>query len=161
MALRDLLPWSNGSRELSRSDPGHSFHALHREMNRLFDDAFRSLNIGPFGSAYAMDWPKVEVSETNEEMKVTAELPGLEENDVNVELANGVLSISGERKSETEDKERRFTERYYGRFERRIPVDDVEADKVAATFKNGVLTVTLPKSPAAQAKVKRIAINRQ
>jgi HSP20 family protein len=161
MALRDLMPWNNGSRELSGNDAGHSFLALHREMNRLFDNAFRSFDIGPFGRMQAMDWPKVEVSETETEMKVTAELPGLEEKDVNVELANGVLSISGERKSETEDKERRFTERYYGRFERRIPVDDVEADKVAASFKNGVLTVTLPKSPAAQEKVRRIAINRQ
>ena len=52
-----------------------------------------------------------------------------------------------------------FSERYYGRFERQIPVDDVEQDKVAASFKNGVLTVTLPKSPEAQQKVKRIAIN--
>jgi HSP20 family protein len=161
MALRDLMPWNNGSRELSRSDAGHPFLALHREMNRLFDNAFRSFDIGPFGRMQAMDWPKVEVSETDKEMKVTAELPGLEEKDVNVELAHGVLSISGEKKSETEDKERRFTERYYGRFERRIPVDDVETDKVAASFKDGVLTVTLPKSPAAQEKVRRIAINRQ
>jgi HSP20 family protein len=162
MALRDLMPWNN-PRELSRGDAGHSFLALHREMNRLFDDAFRSFDIAPFGrmQAMTMDWPKVEISETDKEMKVTAELPGLEEKDVNVELANGVLSISGEKKSETEDRERRFSERYYGRFERRIPVDDVENDKVAASFKNGVLTVTLPKSPAAQEKVRRIAINRQ
>jgi HSP20 family protein len=70
-----------------------------------------------------------------------------------------VLRISGEKKSETEDKERLFSERYYGRFERRIPVDDVDQDKVAASFKNGVLTVTLPKLPTSQQKVKRIAIN--
>jgi len=93
-------------------------------------------------------------------VKVTAELPGLEEKDIQVELANGVLAISGEKKTESEDKDRRFSERYYGRFERRIPVDDVEPDKVKASFKNGVLTVTLPKSPSAQEKVKRIAINR-
>jgi HSP20 family protein len=90
---------------------------------------------------------------------VIAELPGLEQKDVEVELANDVLTISGEKKSETEDKERLFSERYYGRFERRIPVDDVDQDKVAASFNNGVLTVTLPKSPTAQQKVKRIAIN--
>jgi len=161
MALRDLMPWDDGSRELGRGDPSHPFHTLHRELNRLFDDAFRSLNFGPFGHSHAFEWPKMEVSETDKEIKVTAELPGLEEKDVNVELANGVLSISGERKSETEDKERRFTERYYGHFERQIPVEDVEADKVAASFKNGDLTVTLPKSPAAKDKVKRIAINRQ
>jgi HSP20 family protein len=83
----------------------------------------------------------------------------MEQKDVGVELADGVLRISGEKKSETEDKGRFFSERYYGRFERRIPVDDVDPDKVDASFKNGVLTVMLPKLPVAQQKVKRIAIN--
>jgi HSP20 family protein len=106
-----------------------------------------------------MGWPNIELDETDKEVKVVAELPGLDQKDVNVELANGVLTISGEKKSETEDKERLFSERYYGRFERRIPVDEVEQDKVAASFNNGVLTVTLPKSSTAQQKVKRIAIN--
>src|SRR5215207_9423404 len=161
MALRDLMPWKDGSRELSGNDAGHPFLALHREMNRLFDNAFRSFDVGPFGRMQAMEWPKVEVSETEKEMQVTAELPGLEEKDVNVELANGVLTISGEKKSETEDKERRFTERFYGRFERHIPIDDVDQDKVAASFNKGVLTVTLPKSPTAREKVKRIAIKSQ
>ena len=91
--------------------------------------------------------------------EVVAELPGLDQNDVALELSDGVLTISGEKKSETEDKQRFFSERYYGRFERRIPVDDVDQEKVAASFKNGVLTVTLPKLPTAQRKVKRIAIN--
>lgn len=90
---------------------------------------------------------------------MSPELPGLDQNDVAIELSDGVLTISGEKKSETEDKERRFSERYYGRFARRIPVDDVDQDKVAASFKDGVLTVTLPKLPSAQRKVKRIAIN--
>jgi HSP20 family protein len=159
MALRDLIPWNNGSRDLSlhRNEP-NPFLALHREMNRLFDDAFRSFDIAPFSSP-AMGWPSVEVNETENEVKVIAELPGLEEKDVNVELKNGMLTISGEKKSETEDKERRFSERYYGRFARSIPVDDIDQDKVGASFKNGVLTVTLPKSPTAQQKVKRIAIN--
>jgi HSP20 family protein len=99
------------------------------------------------------------VSETDEEVKVIAELPGLEEKDVEVELANGVLVIKGEKKTETEDKDRLFSERYYGRFERRIPVEDIEEDKVNAAFRNGVLTVTMPKSAQAQRQVKRIAIN--
>jgi len=104
-------------------------------------------------------WPNLEVSETDKEMKITAELPGLEEKDVNVELVNGVLCIKGEKKTETEDKDRLFSERYYGRFERRIPISDVEEDKISAAFKNGVLTLTLPKSAQAHEKVKRIAIN--
>jgi len=161
MALRDLIPWNNDSRDLSphRSET-NPFLALHREMNRLFDDAFRSFDIAPF-SSQAMGWPNVEVNETGNVVKVIAELPGLEEEDVNLELRDGLLTISGEKRSETEDKERRFSERYYGRFERSVPIDDVDQDKVEASFKNGVLTVTLPKLPTAQQKVKRIAINRK
>jgi HSP20 family protein len=106
-----------------------------------------------------MGWPSIEVSETDKDVKITAEVPGLEEKDMQLELANGVLTIKGEKKTETEDKERLFSERYYGRFERRIPVEDVDEDKVWANFKNGVLTVTMPKAPQTQSKVKRIAIN--
>ena len=92
-------------------------------------------------------------------MKVTAEVPGLDEKDLAVDLADGVLTISGEKRSETEDKGRLFSERYYGRFERRIPVEDIEPDKVAASFKKDVLTVTLRKTVKAQQNVKRIAIS--
>lgn len=163
MAMRDLVPWGRG-RNVSARGEDNPFMTLHREMNRLFDDAFRDFGLSPFGSTSMLDrmtgsWPSVELSETEKEIKVTAELPGLDEKDVQVELANGVLAISGEKKTETEDKDRLFSERYYGRFERRIPVEDVDQDKVSASFKNGVLTVTMPKSPQAQSRVKRIAIN--
>ena len=161
MALRDLMPWNNGSREMSpQYSQGDPLLAFHREMNRLFDDTLRAFDIDTFGS-HTKGWPSMELNETDKEVKVVAELPGLEEKDVQVELANGVLRISGEKKSETEDKERRFSERYYGHFERRIPIEDVDQDKIEAKFDKGVLTVTLPKSPAAQQKVKRIAINKK
>jgi HSP20 family protein len=105
-------------------------------------------------------WPSVEVTETDKDMRVAAELPGLEGKDVEVLMEDGALTIRGEKKSEVDDKERQFSERYYGRFERRIPLGfEVEAEKVGADFKNGVLTVTLPKSAKAQAAAKRIAIN--
>ncbi len=78
--------------------------------------------------------------------------------DVDVQLANGVLTIRGEKKTETEDKDRCFSERLYGHFERRIPIDDIDEGKVAASFKNGVLTVTLPKTAPASDKIKRIPI---
>jgi HSP20 family protein len=163
MAMRDLIPWSRG-RNVSVRGEDNPFLSLHREMNRLFDDAFRDFGLTSFGSAGMLDritgnWPSVELSETDKEIKVTAELAGLDEKDVHVELTNGVLAISGEKKTETEDKDRLFSERYYGRFERRVPVEDVDQDKVSAAFKNGVLTVTMAKLPQAQSKVKRIAIN--
>jgi len=165
--MRDLIPWNRG-RELTdrRADDINPLLALHREMNRVFDDAFRGFGLAPLGIGRVFDeldgkmaWPNLEVSETDKEMKITAELPGLDEKDVTVELTNGILSIKGEKRTESEDKGRLFSERYYGRFERRIPVEDVEEDKISAQFKNGVLTLTAPKSPRAQEKVKRIAIN--
>ena len=104
--------------------------------------------------------PNVEISETDNELRVIAEVPGLEEKDIEVLLDEGVLTLRGEKKSETEDKERQFSERFYGRFERRIPLGyEIEENKVNAVLKNGVLTVTLPKSAKAQAKAKRIVIN--
>ena len=164
MAMKDLVPWSRGRDVSVRRGEDSPFLTLHREMNRLFDDVFRGFDLTPFGSDRFFDraggnWPSVEVSETDKEVKVTAELPSLDEKDVQVELANGALAIAGEKKTETEDKDRLFSERYYGRFERRIPVEDVDENKISAAFKNGVLTVTLPKVAQAQSKVKRIAIN--
>jgi len=164
MAMRDLIPWSPGGDVAVRRGEDSPFLTLHREMNRLFDDVFRGFDLSPFGSDRFFDriagnWPSVEVSETDKEIKVTAELPGLDERDVQVELANGVLAIAGEKKTEIEDKDRLFSERHYGRFERRIPVEDVDEANISAAFKNGVLTVTLPKVAPAQSKVKRIAIN--
>jgi HSP20 family protein len=164
MSVKDLIPW-NRERDVTvrQGEEANPFLALHREMNRLFDDAFRGFDLAPFGFGRGFDrtigWPNIEVSDTDQEMKLTAELPGLEEKDVALELANGVLVIKGEKKTETEDKDRLFSERYYGRFERRIPVEGVDEDKISASFRNGVLTVTLPKTAQAQRQVKRIAIN--
>ena len=165
MTIRDLIPW-NRTHDVSvrRGEELNPFFTLHREMNRLFDDVFRGFDVASFGfadrfSERAMGWPRIEVSDSDNEVKVTAELPGLEEGDVDVELANGVLTIKGEKRTETEDKERLFSERTYGRFERRIPVDDIDEDKVKASFKNGILTVACPKIPGAKQNVKRIAIN--
>jgi HSP20 family protein len=140
MAIRDLIPW-NRARDVSvrRGEEFNPFLTLHREMNRLFDDVFRGFDLTPFSSdrsfVRGVGWPNVEVTETDTEVKVTAELAGLDEKDVSVELANGMLTITGEKKSETEDKDRVFSERYYGRFERRIPIEDVDEEKVSATFK--------------------------
>jgi HSP20 family protein len=165
MTVRDLIPWgrNGGSRNDSSPAPWRDgepnpFAALHREMNRLFDEAFRSFDAPSlFGPLSA--WPSLEIGETDQEVRVAAELPGMDENDVEVLLSDGALVIRGEKRAETEDKERQFSERFYGRFERRIPLGfEVEEDKIAATFRNGVLTVTLPKPANAREKAKRIPI---
>ncbi|MEQ1954974.1 Hsp20/alpha crystallin family protein [Mesorhizobium sp. CN2-181] len=169
MSVRDLIPWgrNNGNQlpSVFRDEDRDPFLSLHREVNRLFDDAFRGFDsrlpaLGRFSSFGGGGWPNVEVSDGEKEIRVTAEVPGLEEKDIEVLLEDGVLTLKGEKRSETEDKDRQFTERFYGRFERRIPLGyEVEDDKVSADFKNGVLTVALPKTERAQAKAKRIAIN--
>jgi HSP20 family protein len=162
MNMRDLIPWGRNEQTPSRyRDEGDPFMTLHREMNRLFDDVFRGFDVSPFGFGRTGRWPSVEVTETDQEVRISAELPGLDEKDVEVLMNDGILTIRGEKRSEVEDKQHAFSERYYGHFERRIPLAwEVEEDKVEASFKNGVLTVTMPKSARAPANVKRIAINK-
>ena len=165
MNMRDLIPW--GRHEGSSSVPSSfrneevsPFLTLHREMNRLFDDAFSRFETGMpslFGRAAA--WPSVEIAESDTEVRVFAELAGLDEKDVEVLVNDDVLTIRGEKKAQIDDRNRHFSERYYGRFERRIPLPfEVEDDRAEASFDNGVLTVVLPKSPKADARTKRIAV---
>ncbi|HVW56943.1 MAG TPA: Hsp20/alpha crystallin family protein [Rhizobiaceae bacterium] len=167
MNVRDLIPWSrndgNQVPSVFRDAERDPFLSLHREVNRLFDDVFRGFgsslpslsNVSAFGGG----WPSVEISNGEKEITVTAEVPGLEEKDIEVLLDDGVLTLKGEKRSETEDKDKQFSERYYGRFERRIPVGyEIEEEKIDARFKNGVLSVTLPKTEKAQSQVRRIAI---
>lgn len=167
MNMRDLIPWTRGSEsapDLFRGERSSPFFTLQREMNRLFDEAFRGFDAPAvvsrrMGFAH-MGWPRIDVAETEKDITVTAEIPGLEEKDVELLLSDGNLVIRGERKSEIEDKDRQFSECFYGRFERQIPVGaDVAEDKIEASFKNGVLKVMLPKTEPAMTKARRIAIN--
>jgi HSP20 family protein len=154
MNVKSLIPWrKNRSLERNRfGEQASPFLALHREMNRMFDDFLRDMD-GRTRSA----WPQIELSETQDEIKVVAELAGLEERDVNMTLDEGVLTIKGQKRLERNGT--LYSERWEGAFERIIPVgQDVDANKVKASFKNGVLTVRLPKKPEAQRQVKRIAI---
>ncbi|HEX2147499.1 MAG TPA: Hsp20/alpha crystallin family protein, partial [Pseudorhizobium sp.] len=129
MTIRDLIPWGRNNGDSTPAvfyegrDP---FLSLHREVNRLFDDVFRGFGVGlpslNGGAGFGKVWPSVEISDHDKEIRVTAEVPGLDEKDIEVLLNDGVLTLRGEKRSETEDKERQFSERYYGRFERRIPL---------------------------------------
>jgi HSP20 family protein len=167
MNMKDLIPWSRPeSKSPTLYRDGDPFMALHREVNRLFDDAIRgfdNFSMGRFPSltsGRSMGWPTMEVSETDKEIRVTAELPGLEEKDVEVLLDDDVLTLRGEKRSETEDKGRQFSERFYGRFERHIALGtEVEEDKIEARFKNGVLSINMPKTERAQSKARRVTIN--
>lgn len=163
--MRDLIPRSRG-REVAPGRHGweHPMLMLQRNMDRMFDDMWQSFNPPAFERTGRgeMVTPRVDVTETDDKILVTAELPGMEEKDVELLWNDNVLTIKGEKKVEHEEKERgyTYTERSYGTFERRIPIgSEVVNDKVDATFKNGVLTVTLPKTPETREHFKRIPIH--
>jgi HSP20 family protein len=154
MNVRSLIPWrkNRGLRRSRFEEHPSSFRALHREMNRMFDDFLRDMP-GRNESA----WPQLEVSETPDEIKVIVELAGLQERDVTMTLDEGVLTLKGHKRLEKNGTV--YCERWEGAFERIVPVgQDVESDKVKASFKNGVLTIRLPKKPEARRQVRRITI---
>lgn len=161
MAMRDLIPWSRQESPLPTlfgEEERSPFFQLRREMDRLFDDFFRApMRSG--GWAAATGWPSLEVNETDNEVRITAELPGMSEKVVDLSVQDGILTIRGERKSESEDRDRGWSERYYGRFERRIALPDgADEAHCDATFRDGVLTVRMPKSQEA-ARSRKIPIN--
>ena len=162
MNLGDLVPWGRKDRGLALQDrgPGSSelrpFVKLHHEMNRLFEDVFRDFEAP---ALLGRPWPSLEVEETDDGYRVTAELPGMDEKDIDVSFEDGVLRISGERQTETRNRDRTVSERYYGRFERSLPVGEIDEARVDARFDKGVLTIDLPRSAQARERVKRIPIN--
>jgi HSP20 family protein len=166
MNVQDLVPWGrNGGRSRNlpaELDPGSTLFTLHREMNRLFDDFFRGFDapalMGGGAAVVAGAWPRLEVEETENEYRINAELPGMDEKDVEVLLQDGVLVLRGEKRAKIEDKNRAFSERFYGRFERRLPLDGVDEDHIQARFENGVLTITAPRTMQSRERVKRIQI---
>jgi|BEDMetMinimDraft_2_1075160.scaffolds.fasta_scaffold02249_2 HSP20 family protein len=137
----------------------HPMVAFQREMNRLFDEMFGDLASGFAVSPVAGGtplWPRIEIKDEEKQVVVSADLPGLTPEEVKLELKDGVLTLSGEKKGSREDKT--YSERWYGAFSRAIEVGDVDAEKASAEFKNGVLTITLPKRAETAETVKRIAI---
>jgi HSP20 family protein len=140
-------------------NPFRELEELQTRMNRLFSDTPAGRTDEPFVFA---DWaPAVDIQETDKEYTVKADLPEVKKEDVKVELENGVLTIEGERKQEKEEKGKRFhrVERQYGQFIRRFALpNEVDAAKVQAEFKDGVLNVKLPKSANGKGKSVEIKV---
>jgi len=160
MALPSILPFRRNQEVAPPSDP---FVTLRRELDRLFDDAFRSFGFGPsFGMTDRAAWaPSVDVRETDNSVEVLAELPGVDEKDIELTVADGVLTIRGEKKIDRQDKGEGWymIERSHGTFVRSIPLPmEVDEGRASAAFKNGVLHVTLPAAPEAERKVHRIKV---
>jgi HSP20 family protein len=161
MAIKSLLPSLWGHGEVAESKMGDPFQSLQHEIDKVFDEFSRGFRLPRMFDGSVRGGPRIDVSESEEQIQVTAELPGVEEKDVEVVLADNVLTIKGEKKSEKEDKKKDYhmVERSYGSFQRMIPVPyDIDPDQVDASFANGVLTVTLAKPPEAIQKTKKIEI---
>jgi HSP20 family protein len=159
MNLKSLVPWSTRDRgdAAVRFTNDNPVFAMQREMNRVFNEFFRGFD-EPLMTQGRLGWPRIEVRDTDKEFTVCAELPGLEERDVEITYADGVMTIKGEKR--VEEERAQYSERWAGAFERQVVLSDaVDPDNVKATFRNGVLTVVLGKKPEAQRQVKRIEIN--
>ena len=151
MNLRSLMPVGR-DRNVARSD--NPFMSLQREIDRLFDDFTRGFPAFSSGGAAEM-LPSVDVTENDKQIEITAELPGLEDKDVQVNFADNVLTIRGEKKAEKEEKDKtyRLVERSYGSFVRSLELPaGVNADAIKASIDKGVLKVTVPKPVPAQVK---------
>jgi len=152
MNLKSLIPIGR-DRNVARSD--NPFMSLQREIDRLFDDFTRGFPVFSNGGAVAELLPNMDVTETDKQIEITAELPGLEEKDVQVNLADNVLTIRGEKKAEKEEKDKtyRLVERSYGAFVRSLELPEgIDANAIKATIDNGLLKVTVPKPAPAQVK---------
>jgi HSP20 family protein len=161
MAMRDLIPWGreqSTSPSVWRDNDSNPITSFRREMDRLFDDFFRTPALGSIGAEMMTSWPSIDVKDRDHEVVVTAEVPGMTDKDVELLLDNGMLTIRGEKKGEKD--ERGYSERWYGRFERRIPLpNSVDEEGCMADFRDGLLTIHLPKTREAQESQKRIPIN--
>ena len=165
MAITDLVPWRRRRGDISAGrEYDDMVGSFYRDMNNLVDRFFRGFDIEPFGTGGSLSgdfMPRVDVRENDKEIKVTAELPGMDEKDIDVSLSHDSLTIRGEKRQETEDKGKDYyrSERSYGSFHRVVPLSaEVDEDKAEADFRKGVLKIRLPKTEAARSSRKKIKI---
>jgi len=169
MALGDIVPWRKrtpASRSSWPFEEGEEspFFALQRRMNRLFEDFFSDAEgtLSPASELRTAGFsPRINLNESEKEIVITAELPGMEEKDFEVSLDRDSLVISGEKHTEhrKSEKGRSYYERSAGSFRRTIPLScRIDEDGVKATYKNGILTLTLPKTAEAQKETRKISV---
>lgn len=157
-------PWRRRRLELFPVESA-PLSGLQKQVNNLFDGFLTGFGLEPFSAnseKLGSFMPKLNVYEDAQGLTVTAELPGLEQKDVEVSLTNEALTLRGEKRVEHEDRKengRFYAERSYGSFERVIPLSfEADEDAVDASFKNGVLTIKVPKSARAQSTTKKVPI---
>jgi HSP20 family protein len=169
MAIGDITPWKwGGLRALQERRPFESLRGELDALHRNLDRAFESIWSEGFGTSLLGDvWgaekvvPRLDLTEDEKAVHVSVELPGMDEKDVAVSLSDRLLTIRGEKKEEKETKEKDVyrRERAYGSFRRTLELPiDIDATKIEARFRNGVLTIDLPKTKEAQEKVIQIPV---
>ncbi|GBE02008.1 MAG TPA: Hsp20/alpha crystallin family protein [Nitrospirae bacterium] len=161
MSIRDLIPrrFSRGQ-EVPVRRVENPFRSAFDEMDRFVERFFSDFAVPPMVERDIFT-PKVDLTEKGNEYRLTAELPGMDEKDVDVILDDDVITIKGEKKEEKEDRQKDYyyAERSYGFFQRTIPLPaEVDKDRVKATFKKGILTVELPKSEKAIREARKIEV---
>jgi HSP20 family protein len=185
MSMKKWIPWNWFKKEeeaagksvpIQRSSTddqlpalGGSLARFHQEIDRLFDQTLRGFDLSPFGFNRPL-WPRLndgmlkptlDLGATDKEYTICVEVPGVDGKDVKVEIANDTLTIRGEKKQETEEKEKNYyrMQRSYGSFQRVLSLpEDADQDGVSATFKKGFLTITMPRKAVPQADVRQIQI---
>jgi HSP20 family protein len=159
-----LVPWRNNKSQtpaMRGEDFFDPFVTFRREMDRMFEDFFGGGALRHAHAGWQALTPAVDIDETDQQMVITAELPGVSDKDVEVSLAGDILTIKGEKKAEREEKngDATYMERRFGSFSRsvRLPFE-VKDEKIDAKFKDGVLTIHLPKPAELQRAVRRIEV---
>jgi len=167
MSITNLMPWRRKEQAPRRRvdipvnrEEEHPLALFERDTNRLFDDFFGGFGLAP-SDFWETGWsafnPQVDIVDNEKEIKISVELPGLDEKDIDVSLSRDTLTISGEKRQEKEDKDKNYyrMERSYGSFKRAIPIPcEVKTEAIDATFKNGVLSIILPKASEGQCRQK-------
>ena len=163
MSIKNLIPTFRNRNQLPvrHINDDNPFQMMQREMNRLFDNFMSDFSLFPSRERFMDSFPQIDLKDTDKEIVVDVEIPGMDEKDIHISMSDNVLTIRGEKQQEKEEKKGNFyhVERSYGSFHRDIPLHaEIEEDKVSAKYKKGVLKINLPKTPEAQRKHKQIPI---
>jgi HSP20 family protein len=156
MSISDLIPWKKEKKQVPvRRGQGdqemNSIATMRDSMDRLFDDFFRGFGLAPYAAneRWSSFMPHVDIVENDRNVQISAELPGMDEDDVQLSISGDALVISGEKREDkqTEGKDYYYAERSYGTFRRTVPLpSDIDQERASAVFERGVLTVTMPKT---------------
>ena len=161
METKKITPRVKNSKDLTPVDEMNPFVALRNNIDRVFDSFFQGFGALPFTTSAPEFYPSIDVTDGDKDIKVTLELPGMDENEIDISISGLSLTVKGEKKEEKEEKGKNYhrMERIYGSFSRTVPLPvEVKAEAANATYKKGVLTVVLPKTEKTQKEVKKIPI---